>query len=76
MYNGWKNKETWLVQLWLGDEFQTCNLTCAEEIEEFVRDIVNEECPENGLVSDFIITSLSEVDWRELEEHAKEYEHG
>jgi hypothetical protein len=72
MYNGWKNKETWLVQLWLGDTLQTCNLTCAEEIREFVHEIVDEERPENGLTSDFISTSLAEVDWRELEKHAKE----
>jgi|14_taG_2_1085336.scaffolds.fasta_scaffold165526_1 hypothetical protein len=71
MYNGFKNKETWLVNLWLGDTLKECNLLCAEEISEFVHEIVDEERPENGLTSDFISTCLAEVDWRELEEHQK-----
>ena len=74
MYNGWRNKETWLVNIWLGDHLHTCNLTCAEEIEEHVRELVDDERPENGLVADFIQTALSEVDWRELEQHIKETE--
>lgn len=68
MYEGFTNKETWLVNLWLGDTLRECNLTCAEEISEYVHEQVDEERPETGLVSDFISTSLSEVNWQELEE--------
>ncbi|SMX24033.1 DUF7249 family protein [Boseongicola aestuarii] len=74
-YNGWKNKETWLVNLWLGDV-----LTMYEEegvpvnednIEELVENILETELStlESGFVRDILNCSLGEIDYRELAQH-------
>ena len=44
-YNGWTNKETWLVNLWLGDylqqELEDVNEITAAHIKEVVTDLLN-----------------------------------
>jgi hypothetical protein len=75
-YNGWKNKETWLVKIWwmeyMPDYFTTMDQYHVEpiELEEAVQSVV-EECEAlsqlpAGLLSDFINTCWAEVDWRSL----------
>lgn len=77
--NGWKNKETWLVNIWYMDsmpeyfaEVEQFHVE-ANELEEAVTHIC-EECEALsslpvGLLSDFIRDSWSVVDWRSLAEH-------
>jgi hypothetical protein len=78
-YNGWKNKETWLVNIWwmdyMPDYFTTMDQYHVEpiELEGAVRSVVDEcealsQLPA-GLLSDFISTCWAEVDWRSLAEH-------
>jgi hypothetical protein len=75
-YNGWTNKETWLVNLWymdgMPDYFRDMEQDYVEasELEETVRYIA-EECEalsqlKAGLLSDFINTCWAEVNWQEL----------
>lgn len=79
-YNGWSNRETWLVNLWYGhdiasmlaedernDEFGIGE----NEAEELVRHIVEEsevlsQPPTNGLLADFLEGCWSKVNWREI----------
>lgn len=81
-YNGWTNKETWLVNLWYVDEMSTYFADAdqyevdAVELEEAVRYIA-EECEAlsqlpAGLLSDFINTCWAQVNWRELTESLNE----
>ncbi len=76
-YNGWKNKETWLVNLWLGDTMTTLHETwgdlTADDIEQQVEVFV-EECSGdmNGFVTDLLNCALGEIDYHELAEHYEE----
>lgn len=58
-YNGWRNRETWLVNLWFNPE-SVSDLEMAREALETVHD----EMPD--FMRDFV--DLSAIDWRELEE--------
>ena len=77
--NGWKNKETWLVNIWYMDAMPEY----FAEMEQFevdaseLEDAVTYLCEESealsqlpvGLLSDFIRDSWREVDWHELAKH-------
>ena len=73
-FNGWSNRETWMVNLWLTNEECYYHELCAilknfkstdeqaEELEVYVRFIVGVD--ENvGITTDLLTTSLSRVDW-------------
>jgi len=75
-YNGWTNKETWLVNIWYMDSMPEYFADMGQdhvepnELEEAVRYIA-EECEAlsqlpAGLLSDFINTCWGEVNWYEL----------
>ena len=71
MCNGWKNRETWLVQIWFGDGFQMeledgIEIT-ADYIRETVENYVDEIVPASSFVADLI--DLREVDWDALAAH-------
>lgn len=76
-YNGWTNKETWLVNMHYGDivqeQIEEAGHMEAEEIREFVEHVALEceamHCLPSGLLMDFINDSFSEVNWHELAEH-------
>ena len=73
-YNGWKNKETWLVNLWFGDYFQDLadegEVLDAERLEQIVVDYTDETVKDqSGLIADFINMCLAEIDFRELASH-------
>ena len=69
-YNGWTNRETWVINLWLGDYFQDVanegQQLMADYIEETVWDML-EEANVPDMFKDMI--DLNAVDWRELEQH-------
>ena len=77
-YNGWTNKETWLVNVWYLDGMPSYFADSQQyevdprELEETIRFIV-EECEAlsqlpSGLLSDFINDAWFEVNWLELSE--------
>ena len=81
-YNGWTNKETWLVNIWymdsMPDYFSDMDQFHVES--EEVRDAVQYIAEESealsqlpaGLLSDFISTCWHEVNWHELAQHLNE----
>ena len=79
-YNGWKNKETWLVNLWLGDYLATLqeegHAMTADLIEgvtlEAIADVEGRDAfkpRENGFLLDMLNCALGEVDYDELAAH-------
>jgi hypothetical protein len=73
-YNGWSNKETWLLNLWYGevlnDLIDEKGCQSCDDIKEFMETVLQEceplESFPSGLYMDFINDALSQVDWREL----------
>lgn len=69
-YNGWTNRETWVINLWLGDYFQDVadegQQLMADYLEETVWDML-EEANVPDMFKDMI--DLNAVNWRELEQH-------
>lgn len=73
-YNGWSNRETWMVNLWLTNEECYYHELCAilknfestdeqaEELEAYVRFIVGAD-ESSGMTTDLLTTSLGRVDW-------------
>ena len=82
-YNGWKNYETWLVNIWYGDsyseyylaEFREGDLLSkvrADEVRHYVESALESDTPENGFVTDLFNDAMSKVDWHRLAEHVEE----
>jgi len=72
--NGWKNKETWLVNLWLGDELalrQEDGYSIGPDaIEELVQEVIFDfEETASGFLRDMLNCALGEIDYRELAAH-------
>jgi hypothetical protein len=72
-YNGWKNKETWLVNLWLGDELAMMQedgySIGPDAIEELVQTAIGDIDAKNGeagFLRDLLNCALGEIDYREL----------
>lgn len=70
-YNGWKNRETWLLNVWYGDFFSDSETGTwdAEAIRDFIEEeVFGEDCGNvQGFVADLI--DLSIIDYYELAEH-------
>ena len=62
-YNGWKNRETWLVNIWYGD-----NWTCREDV-DLTQDLLEEMVDKlgNGILQDML--DLDCIDWESLRDH-------
>jgi hypothetical protein len=56
-YNGWRNRETWLVNIWFNPENQD-DLDCAKE----ALDAMYDELP--SVMKDFC--AIQQIDWDEL----------
>jgi len=72
-YNGWSNKETWLVNLWIGDSLQAqledgLEIS-AEYIEELVDEIASESINSSGFITDMLNCALGEINYREIASH-------
>ena len=77
-YNGWSNRETWIVSLWMtGDQVyyeQLCEIISshdnlddqAEALEDWIRFEYDDEY--SSLWADLINNSLAEVNWCEIVE--------
>ncbi len=77
-YNGWTNRETWIVNLWLtNDECYYEELQAiiknfdsneqAEELEQYVHWIIDVD--EASMTTDLLSTSLGRVNWYEIAEN-------
>lgn len=70
-YNGWTNKETWLVNLWLGDSLQ-CDLEDGQEIDAIYIEVLVDEMVEdsaNGLITDLLNCALGKINYHEIASH-------
>ena len=71
-YNGWKNKETWLVGLWIGDsltmEAEDGILITPEYVQSIVEDLVDDQI-RDGFLRDLINCALGEIDYEEIASH-------
>jgi len=68
-YNGWTNKETWLVSLWYMDDLMSYQPHSAEAIEEYIEEQIFGTHNPNGLARDLLLMCLSDTNWQELYEH-------
>jgi len=69
--NGWKNRETWLVNVWFGDMFAMeaddgVEIT-ADYIRETVENYVDEIVPASSFVADMM--DMRVIDWDALAAH-------
>ncbi len=83
-YNGWSNRETWLVNLWLGNDmrsYEFLQTICkknsetwekAEELEMSFQDQLEDMYDEPCLWSDVLGTALDRVDWQAIIESNQE----
>ena len=77
-YNGWTNKETWLVNLWLGDCFQADTEMGEEVTAEYIESCVSEmasaagESDMAGLITDLLNSAIAKVNWQEIASHYQE----
>jgi hypothetical protein len=76
-YNGWTNRATWMVNLWVGDtladDAQNFEVT-PDDVESMVQEMLPQDVQsvEGGLAADLMAYALADVNWRELAEAANE----
>ena len=74
-YNGWTNKETWLVNLWLGEyitEEQEAGMEItSDHLRATVENMRDDTSPLWGLFSDLLEMALASVNWEEIAAHYK-----
>lgn len=61
VYNGWSNRETWLVNVWFNPE--------SRDDVEFARSIIDEQYDSipDGVIKDMI--NIDAINWNELMDH-------
>lgn len=73
MYNGWANRETWLVNLWFGDIFAAMQDDGVKITADYIRETVEQYIEEKigSDWSDFIVDmmDLGAIDYDELASH-------
>ena len=65
-YNGWSNRETWLINVWFNPESKE-DVQSAKEVLEEQYDAMAE-----GVLKDML--SIDSIDWHELESHFNDEE--
>lgn len=67
-YNGWANRETWLVSIWFNPE--------SRDDVEFARDYIEEQYDNipDGVLKDLL--DISRINWDELLDQFEEEEEG
>lgn len=72
-YNGWSNKETWCVGLWLMDHFRDIakentweKESLSEHLEEATWEILEVKQEGGSLLLDMVQTYMHDVNWEEL----------
>ncbi len=63
-YNGWTNRETWLVNIWFMDGLE--GRVTAGYLEEMVTEYVDSIVPASSFIADMM--DLSCINWEELAE--------
>jgi hypothetical protein len=77
-YNGWTNKETWLVNLWLGNVFAEDQEYGEEITPDYIKSFVDEMASEalesgaNGFITDLLNCALGEINHQEIADHYRE----
>ena len=71
-YNGWTNRETWLINLWNVFEGYQDDFNDVYEFSQFMKEQFEELCPpmvfESSVFSDLIGGAISNINWYELAE--------
>lgn len=60
-YNGWKNRETWIVSLWLQNDEELYRT--AQEVEDIESWVRYELAPTTGMIADLTLSAICRVDW-------------
>jgi hypothetical protein len=72
-YNGWTNKETWLVNLWLADSLVTDSESSMDIdshwVREVAQDMIDGPISDFGLVKDLFDCAFARVNWEEIASH-------
>jgi hypothetical protein len=78
-YNGWRNRETWLVPLWWNecpiesieaDTKEEAVDALAEQLESLFDELSEQyNIPSASLIADLLGGATSRIDWREIAEH-------
>ena len=71
MCNGWKNRETWLVNLWFGDTFAMMQDDGVQITPDFIQSeveaYVDEIVPASSFIADMM--DMNAIDYDELASH-------
>ena len=70
MCNGWKNRETWLVNLWFGDNFAMDADDGVEITADYIEQVVHyvdEIVPASSFIADMM--DMNAIDYDELARH-------
>lgn len=73
-YNGWTNRETWLVNLWMHETqsevrhfTEQAKTLVLSELAECIEDYYSEVLPKmSGVYVDLLAGALASVNWREI----------
>jgi hypothetical protein len=68
-YNGWSSYETWLCNLWIGDQLAEIRNVTPEIVETTVRDMAD-GCAD-GFISDLLESAISSINFHEIAEASK-----